>query len=83
MKKNIKIEAFAHNGNEIHYRWVWIDELGEEVRVGIDEEYCTYIEEGSYCDDMFACYIPKDVFNEYSDNELKYYVETNFYDYND
>jgi hypothetical protein len=75
----MKINSFIDNGNEIHYRWVYVEELGEEVRVGIDEEYDKFMSKDSCLDDLFSCYVPKDVFENYDYNELMEYVETNMY----
>lgn len=76
----MNIESFMHHGNEIHYRWVYVDELGEEVRVGIEDEYERYLSDDMYVDDMFSCYIPRDVFESYSDGQLRDYIERDFYD---
>ena len=80
MAKNFDIDKLVFDGNTIHYRNVYVDELGTIIRVGIDEECEKYIVEGSSIDDMFGCYVPKDVFNEYDDNELEVYVKENYYD---
>ena len=75
----MRIDSFIHNGNEIHYRWVYVEELGEEVRVGIDEEYDKFMSKDSCLDDLFSCYVPKDVLENYDDKELMEYVKTNMY----
>jgi hypothetical protein len=75
----MKINSFIDNGNEIHYRWVYVEELGEEVRVGIDEEYDKFMSKDSCLDDLFSCYVPKDVFENYDYKELMEYIETNMY----
>jgi len=75
----MKINSFIDNGNEIHYRWVYVEELGEDVLVGIDEEYDKFMSDNSYLDNLFSCYVPKDVFENYNYKELKEYVKTNIY----
>lgn len=79
------MESITINGDLIHFRSVYLHHLADTILVGSQEDKDRYIIDGSKVDDLFACYVAEDILANYSDEQLRTYIEQEFYaeDYED
>ena len=82
----MEIQSIRHNGNEIHYRWVYSHVVGTDIRfplwmVGIQDEYDRFLSNDRHSAGMLSCYVPRDVFETYEDEELKKYALKKMYSF--
>lgn len=79
------MDSITINGYLIHFRSVYMYHLADTILVGSQEDKDRYIIDGTKVDDLFACYVAEDILANYSDEELRTYIEQEFYaeDYKD